>query len=155
MLEERVCKPILGFFGEYRFLSNYHLCKCTLDNIDFISSEHAYMYHKSYDHSYRQSIIEAATPKEAKRIGSNVVLRPDWDSFRLTAMLNALQAKFKNEAEAEMLFATGDAYLEETNSWNDTFWGVCNGVGHNKLGIMLMNIRDNIAGSRRGISEGS
>lgn len=141
MIEQRECKPILGFFGEYRFLSNYHLCKCTYDNIDFISSEHLYMYQKSSDHTYRLAIIHAPTPKEAKRIGSNITLRPDWDSYRMTAMLIALQAKFKNEAERDMLLATGDAYLEETNTWNDTFWGVCNGKGKNMLGTMLMNIR--------------
>lgn len=146
MLEQRTCKPILGFFGEYRFLSNYHLCECVVHDIPFISSEHAYMYQKSSDPVYQAMIINASTPKEAKRIGSNVTLRPDWDSYRMNAMLVALQAKFENKAEADMLLSTGDAYLEETNTWNDTFWGVCNGKGSNKLGILLMNIRDNIAG---------
>ena len=57
---------------------------------------------------------------------------------------NALQAKFKNVTEQEMLLETGDAYLEETNYWKDTYWGKCNGVGLNNLGEMLMKIRDNL-----------
>lgn len=142
--EERKCKPILGFFGEYRFLSNYHLCSCIIQDIQFKSSEHAYMYQKSFDLIYQQSIIEAKTPKDAKRIGSLVKLRPDWNEYRKEAMLKALKAKFNNKDLKEMLTATGDAYLEETNTWNDTFWGVCNGIGQNNLGELLMKIRQNM-----------
>lgn len=141
---ERKDPPILGFFGEYRFLSNYHLCTCLVYDIPFKSSEHAYMYQKSLDPEYQQRIIHAETPKDAKKIGSRVVLRPDWDYYRKTAMLIALQAKFRNIPEREMLLATGDAYLEETNYWKDTYWGKCDGVGLNNLGEMLMKIRDNL-----------
>ena len=42
------------------------------------------------------------------------------------------------------LIQTGDAYLEETNSWNDTYWGVCDGKGENILGHMLMKLRKDI-----------
>ena len=139
---ERQCKPILGFFGEYRFLSNFHLCDVYVDSNKFKSSEHAYMYQKSSDEDYRLNILNAATPKEAKRIGSAVELRKDWHSYRVIAMHNALNSKFKNEAERDMLLATGDAYLEETNTWGDKFWGVCNGAGENRLGHILMKIRD-------------
>lgn len=27
------------------------------------------------------------------------------------------------------------------NSWNDTFWGVCNGVGQDVLGKLLRSIK--------------
>lgn len=29
----------------------------------------------------------------------------------------------------------------EGNQWHDTFWGVCNGVGQNNLGQILMDTR--------------
>jgi hypothetical protein len=32
--------------------------------------------------------------------------------------------------------------LIEGNTWGDTFWGVCNGVGENNLGKTLMNVRE-------------
>lgn len=139
--DERTSKPILGFFGEYRFLSNYHLCTCVVDDIPFKSSEHAYMYQKSFDPIYQQMIINAPTPKDAKKIGSNVILRPDWNYFRKVAMLIALQAKFRNKEEKQMLLNTVDAYLEETNTWGDTYWGVCSGIGENNLGKLLMSVR--------------
>lgn len=31
----------------------------------------------------------------------------------------------------------------EVNNWGDTYWGVCNGIGDNHLGKILMKIRDN------------
>lgn len=41
------------------------------------------------------------------------------------------------------LLATENALLVEGNTWNDTYWGVCNGVGKNTLGQLLMKIRRN------------
>ena len=32
--------------------------------------------------------------------------------------------------------------IVEENTWGDTFWGVCKGVGENHLGKLLMEIRD-------------
>ena len=48
-----------------------------------------------------------------------------------------------NREDFELLGDKHKAY-EETNHWNDTYWGVCNGVGQNMLGRMLMFIRDNL-----------
>jgi predicted NAD-dependent protein-ADP-ribosyltransferase YbiA (DUF1768 family) len=36
---------------------------------------------------------------------------------------------------------TFDGHIEEGNWWNDTFWGVCRGKGHNNLGKLIMQIR--------------
>ncbi len=151
--DERKNKPILGFFGEYRFLSNYHLCTCTVVGIPFISSEHAYMYLKSFDQKYQKSIIDAPTPAIARKLGQKVALRPDWNEYRLEAMFIALKAKFKNDNEANLLLATGDSYLEETNYWGDRFWGVCNnqGLGSNHLGKLLMQVRSNLHKVRSGL----
>ena len=46
-----------------------------------------------------------------------------------------------------LLLATGDANLEEGNTWNDTFWGVdlANGCGQNNLGKILMKIRGELS----------
>jgi predicted NAD-dependent protein-ADP-ribosyltransferase YbiA (DUF1768 family) len=42
------------------------------------------------------------------------------------------------------LDATGDRKLVEGNYWHDTFWGVCNGVGENYLGEILMHVRQEL-----------
>ena len=55
---------------------------------------------------------------------------------------NLVYQKFLEEPLRSQLLATEDAYLEETNHWGDTYWGVCKGVGENMLGKILMMARD-------------
>ena len=59
-------------------------------------------------------------------------------------MKAVLGLKFTDLELSEKLLATGDAELIEGNHWNDTFWGVCDGVGKNWLGILLMEIREEL-----------
>ena len=59
------------------------------------------------------------------------------------------RAKFtQNEDLKWRLIATGDAYLEEGNTWHDTCWGVDakTGVGENHLGKILMKVRSELQG---------
>jgi predicted NAD-dependent protein-ADP-ribosyltransferase YbiA (DUF1768 family) len=59
-------------------------------------------------------------------------------------MLSALRIKFKNPELRAMLLTTGDEELIEGNWWRDTYWGVCEGIGQNKLGKLLMQVREEI-----------
>ncbi|EMI5828568.1 TPA: NADAR family protein [Escherichia coli] len=134
--------PIRGFFGDKRFLSNFFLRPLSLYGIEFPSSEHAFMWHKSEDAGYRKRVLAAPTPKRAKAVGKSAALRPDWDkSYKFEAMLRVLRAKFRDPELRKWLLDTGQAYLEETNTWGDIIWGRCNGVGENHLGRLLMIIR--------------
>jgi hypothetical protein len=56
-------------------------------------------------------------------------------------MRELITLKFADKELRKKLLATGESYLEETNTWRDTFWGVCNGVGENWLGKLLMEER--------------
>jgi hypothetical protein len=47
-----------------------------------------------------------------------------------------------------MLLLTGDEELIEGNFWGDVFWGVCNGVGKNHLGKILMEVRSELGGAQ-------
>lgn len=135
---------ILGFFGEYRFLSNFHICPITIEGRTFNSSEAAYMSFKTECPVWKDKFAELTDPADAKKLGRQVPLRPDWDKYRLAAMDIVLTEKFKSNPLRQMLLDTEDMYLEETNTWGDTFWGVCNGVGENNLGKCLMNIRNDL-----------
>lgn len=44
----------------------------------------------------------------------------------------------------ETLATSGNEELVEGNNWNDTYWGVCKGVGENHLGKILIRIRDGL-----------
>lgn len=53
---------------------------------------------------------------------------------------NALHASVLASYAYAETFPSGDELIEG-NAWNDTFWGVCNGVGENWLGQLLMERR--------------
>lgn len=83
----------------------------------------------------------ATTPAAARRLGQAPNMREDWDAIKYAVMLDLNCQKFMNPRLQTMLMQSGSAYLEETNHWGDTYWGVCNGVGQNNLGKILMEIR--------------
>lgn len=141
--------PITHFAGDYRFLSNFYPSPLSIHSAEWIipttivypTLEHAFQANKALDVNDRVRIAAAPTPGIAKRWGRKVHLRPDWDRVKLDIMYWLLTLKFEDRALAGMLWATGDAELIEGNTWNDTFWGVCKGVGENHLGKLLMRVR--------------
>ena len=133
---------VYGFFSEYKFLSNFWPAEVVLDDRDYPTTEHAYQAAKTFDLHEREYVRSCCTPGDAKRLGRQVTMRLDWEEVKVDVMRNLLQQKFAPGSElAEKLINTQDLYLEETNTWNDTFWGVCNGKGSNVLGNLLMEIR--------------
>jgi ribA/ribD-fused uncharacterized protein len=76
-------------------------------------------------------------------------MRSDWEQVRASVMLDLLRFKFAQPRLAALLRSTGAARLVEGNPWHDTAWGVCTcsthqGVGANKLGELLMQVRSEI-----------
>lgn len=138
---------IKEFQGQYRWLSNFWRCQVTYDGIVYPSSEHAYQAAKTLDVETRHKIAAAETPGIAKRMGKLVPCRPNWDSIKLQIMEDILRIKFSNSQLRQKLIDTGDKILEEGNSWGDSFWGICRGVGQNHLGKLLMKIRSDLCQS--------
>ena len=66
--------------------------------------------------------------------------------MKLQLMERLLLKKFDDNHPQlqQMLLATGEEELVEGNYWGDVYWGVCNGVGENHLGKLLMKIRDQL-----------
>lgn len=60
-------------------------------------------------------------------------------------MYEIVKAKFtQNEDLKQRLLETGDMYLEEGNTWGDRTWGTINGKGQNRLGKILMKVREEL-----------
>lgn len=135
---------IKGFFGEFRFLSNFWPAPIVVQGIQFPTVEHAYQAFKSTDRADWERIAKLPTPKAAKAASYKLTLRPGWDTYRVFVMYKLLRLKFAIPELRKALLITGDAYLEETNTWGDRFWGVCDGSGDNQLGILLMKVRSEI-----------
>lgn len=136
-------EPIDSFRGEYSFLSNFHRCNITLDGVTYTSAEAAFQAQKDPS---RAAEFARMTPDEAKRAGRNVRIDVNkWNSNRDNAMMRVLKAKFEQNPDlADKLRATGNSDLIEGNTWGDKYWGVSNGEGENKLGSMLMQIRNEL-----------
>ena len=60
-------------------------------------------------------------------------------------MKEIVTAKFEqNELLRQRLKETGTAYLIEGNTWGDTFWGKVDSKGENHLGLILMDVREEL-----------
>lgn len=135
---------ISHFRGKYRFLSNFFPSVVTLDGDEYQTVEHAYQAAKTFDRDARREIRNAHGPYQAKRLGSRVQLRPDWDDQKISVIYELLQQKFSNPILRAALLQTGRATLVEGNTWGDVFWGVYDGRGLNNLGALLMRVRREI-----------
>lgn len=140
-------EPVREFQGEYRFLSNFWPCQIEFQGLVFPSVEHAYVASKTENASKRRMVAALPSAGDAKRYGRSFKLRDDWEDVKLGLMLDFLRKKFHTEYLADKLVATAPRILIEGNRWGDTFWGMCNGVGQNNLGKLLMQVRDELQGS--------
>ncbi len=134
-------KEIKGFFNEYRWLSNFWPAPLKINGITYKNSEAAYQSFKFPADQRAQ--FSNLNPDEAKKLGKNAKIdQKEWNRTKMFIMILVVSSKFSQNPDLKQkLKETGDAYLEETNDWNDTCWGVCNGVGSNNLGKILMAYR--------------
>ena len=142
------------FDGKWAFLSNFYWNEIEFEGITYPTNEHFFQAMKTLDIGERQKIANCLTPGQAKRMGRQVALRPDWEEVKEDIMLLGLCLKFADEQLADWLVETGDEPLEEGTTWHDNEWGNCscpkcrNIEGKNKLGKLLMKVRGMIREER-------
>jgi ribA/ribD-fused uncharacterized protein len=132
---------INSFRGKYFFLSNFYDKHFMFDGIIYKNAESAFQAQKTLNRNEKINFI-GLSGAEAKRLGRKVKLRSDWNNVKCDIMKEILIAKFKDEELKRLLLSTGNEELIEGNTWGDRYWGVCNGVGKNMLGKLLMEVRD-------------
>ncbi len=132
---------ITSFSGKHAFLSNFYFSAITAEGMCYPTVEHAFQASKTHSFLEKDRISYARTPGIAKRMGRTVHLRPDWESVKVFIMHDLLRHKFKNPYLKDLLRTTRGRKLIEGNNWNDCFWGVCDGLGDNVLGLLLMEVR--------------
>ena len=152
------------FDGRWRFLSNFHPCKVERDGIVYPSNEHFYVAMKINTPQWikdpvtkqtrlyeiddaREYVSRVSTPGKVKQVGRALDVRKDWDDIKYNVMLYGVRQKFQDEVLKQMLLDTEDAELIEGNWWGDIYWGICNGIGQNNLGKILMQVRKELCGS--------
>lgn len=135
---------IKGFFGPWRFMSNFHYVNVEWQGLTYRTTEHAYQAAKFENVEYRKYIQGLYHPREARTAGQAEGCNPDWDNLKYDVMYDLNAQKYSYPKLMEMLLDSENAYLEETNHWKDVYWGVCSGVGQNNLGKILMDIRSQL-----------
>jgi ribA/ribD-fused uncharacterized protein len=124
------------------YLSNFWECKVEYAGIVFRNAESAFQAQKCAD-GFMQTAFINLSGAQAKALGKKVKIIPELNEDRLYYMTEVLEKKFEQNPElAKQLVATGDEEIVEGNWWGDTYWGVCNGIGENHLGKILMWIRE-------------
>lgn len=133
---------IMFFDGDYNFLSNMYPCHIKFEGRWYTNSEACYQAMKCANIKDKDRFVDL-DGKEAKKLGKKIKIRKDWDEVKDKMMYHVVSAKFyQNPILKAKLRATGTAYLEEGNTWGDTYWGTVLGRGENKLGKILMYIRE-------------
>lgn len=135
---------INSFTGKYFFLSNFYEAPVCIFGQSYLNSEAAFQAQKTVDPQLRSRFADLE-PGNAKRLGQKIEVRKDWEYVKGPLMYLVCRCKFTQNPELRAkLLATGDEHLMEGNTWGDTEWGTVNGVGKNKLGYILMKIRDEL-----------
>lgn len=133
---------IRGFFGKYRFLSNFFCSQVRYNGITYQNNEAAFQAQKCPS---RAAEFATLNPSDAKRLGRRVPLRGDWESVKYAIMKEIVYAKFsQNTTLLNQLLDTGNAKLFEENTWGDMVWGTVDGQGCNYLGKILEEVRNEL-----------
>jgi ribA/ribD-fused uncharacterized protein len=136
------------------FLSNFWPVEITYQGLTYPSVENFYQAMKTSDKAKRQ-IFTTVTAANAKKRGRSLPLQENWEELKVAVMTYGLRAKFAAGSDlARQLLLTENAELVEYNYWHDNFWGNCtcskcsNTKGENKLGQILMQVRDELRGKK-------
>ena len=133
--------------AEYGYFSNFSAHPIRLEGRTWPTAEHYFQAQKFAGTPYEEEIRRANSPMIAARMGRSRKhpLRRDWERVKDGIMREAVLAKFTQHADVRaVLLGTGDAELVEHTS-NDSYWGDGgDGSGKNKLGKILMSVRDEL-----------
>jgi len=159
-------KNVMFFGGLSRphinYMDNFYIHPFTLHGTEFPSVEHAFQVAKfaDSDPAYAERILHAETPMLAKKLGAEKKLSKEalaeWKSKRSAeVMQEALRAKFVPDSHmAYSLVKDTKQFtlvekVEDDPTWDDALWGCGRlGWGVNRMGILLTQIRDELAHGR-------
>ena len=114
----------------------------------FATAEHAYQAGKARKPAVRKWLMEAPSPSLLAMAAHGLYvwdIASDWSKIKFDRMKRILVAKFTQHDDLKaLLLGTGHARLVESATVDNAvnrLWGEVNGVGQNKLGVLLMEVR--------------
>lgn len=127
------------------YMSNFSKHPIVVNNKFYATSEHYFQSKKFEGTVHEERVRLANSPMIAAIMGrnKNSPLRKDWEQVKDQIMYKALEEKFNQHPDiCEKLLSTGNAILIE-HTKNDSYWADGgDGTGLNKLGLLLMRLRD-------------
>lgn len=138
----------------YGAFSNLYRREIEFEGEIFATSEHAYQAGKARKPEVRKWLMDAPSPALLAMAAHGLYvwdITSDWSKIKFDRMKRVLQAKFtQHEDLKQLLLSTGTARLVESATVDNAvnrLWGEVNGVGKNKLGELLMEVRAELAAS--------
>ena len=135
----------------YGAFSNLYRREVVFEGEVFATSEHAYQAAKARKPEVRKWLMSAPTPALLAMAAHGLYywdVAPGWSTSKFDRMRAVLRAKFGQHPDlAKLLLSTGSARLIESATVDNQvnrLWGEVNGVGRNMLGILLMEVRDEL-----------
>lgn len=136
----------------YGAFSNLFRRSIEFEGAVYPTAEHAYQAGKAVRQSVRDWIQAAPTPALAAMAAHGLYtwdVVPNWAEIKFDRMRKVLKAKFSQHPDlATLLLSTGDSRLVEAGTVNNAvnrLWGEVDGKGQNMLGVMLMEVRKQLA----------
>ena len=156
---------------EHKYLNNFDESPFVSESgLKFLSVEHYYQAHKFRDFSKQgfkeifeeirtaenSDLCKKAARKHTKELGDDAWDKVNWDlKFKEYYMKRGLIFKFSQNIELlKKLLLTGNAILKE-ESKKDPYWGGLLEGSLNRLGALLMELRENYNKTKEVFLEGS
>jgi len=141
----------IAYFFSHGFdpLNNWSAHMVKIWDRNFPSVEHGFHYRKFTETApeIASEILAAPSPWAAMQVGRKHrnKRRKDWQVVKVGIMTELVRAKTtQNKDVLDCLLATGNRKIIENSPW-DTFWGIGDdGNGQNQMGIIWMQIRDEL-----------
>ena len=138
----------------YYEFTNFYSAPVLMDGKLWPTTEHYFQAQKFIGTPFTEVIRNFQRPREAFDLSRNPAVscwrRKDWEEVKVDIMHKALLAKFTQHRDLrQLLLDTQNRRLIEHSPY-DNFWG--NGGddrGQNQLGLLLMEVRDNLNRSMR------
>lgn len=135
----------------YGVLSNLYRRSVVFEGLTFQTSEHAYQAGKARKEAVRNWLMAAPSPALLAMAAHGLYVwdvHPDWSKTKFQRMRDILYAKFTQHKDLQdILLSTENKRLVEVATVDNTvnrLWGEVNGKGQNKLGVLLMEVREQI-----------
>lgn len=131
----------------YGAFSNFSAHPFEINGVVWPTSEHYFQAQKFLNNDIQEKIRSIISPMDAALMGRDrsYPLRLDWEEVKDDIMRQAVLAKFsQNKDIAQLLIDTGDKEIIE-HTKNDHYWADGgDGTGKNMLGIILMEVREQL-----------